>query len=468
VTAETRHVEHLARSRLALAAICTGFFLVLLDTTILNVALPAIGRDFGVGTGDLQWVVNAYTIAFGALLLSGGALSDRLGTLRVYAWGLGAFAVASLLAALAPALGLLVAARALQGVAAAVMVPSSLSLIAHTFPEPRARARAVGIWIGSSGIAASAGPLLGGVLVDWVGWRAVFVVNLPVTIAGMVIGARVIPPVPRGPGRPLDLTGQLLAVVVLVGLSAGFIESGEHAWASPWVWTPLAVGVVSAGLFLMAERRHHDPVLPLALFRGSRFSAANAVGALVNLGYYGQLFVLALYFQEVLGLSPLEAGLAFLPLFGSTFVLSWLAGRMTARSGPARPMAIGLAVGLVGFLLLLPAGADTHYWQMIPALLLVSLGAFIPAPLSVAVIASAPNEQSGTVSGVLNAMRQTGGAIGVAILGSLVASGGFVAGMHEALAVSVATSVISLVLTLAYLRERPRRAPGEAVSAPAG
>jgi MFS transporter, DHA2 family, methylenomycin A resistance protein len=218
----------------------------------------------------------------------------------------------------------------------------------------------------------------------------------------------------------------------------------------------------------MVERRHHDPVLPLALFRGSRFSAANAVGALVNLGYYGQLFVLALYFQEVLGLSALEAGLAFLPLFGSTFVLSWLAGRMTARSGPARPMAIGLAVGLVGFLLLLPAGADTHYWQMIPALLLVSLGAFIPAPLSVAVIASAPNEQSGTVSGVLNAMRQTGGAIGVAILGSLVASGGFVAGMHEALAVSVATYVISLVLTLAYLRERPRRAPGEALSAPAG
>jgi MFS transporter, DHA2 family, methylenomycin A resistance protein len=468
VTAETHPDEQAARSRLALAAICTGFFLVLLDTTILNVALPAIGRDFGVGTGDLQWVVNAYTIAFGALLLSGGALSDRLGTLRVYVWGLGAFAIASLLAALAPALGLLVAARALQGVAAAVMVPSSLSLIAHTFPEPRARARAVGIWIGSSGIAASAGPLLGGVLVDWVGWRAVFVVNLPVTIAGMMIGARVIPPVPRGPGRPLDLTGQLLAVVVLVGLSAGFIESGEHAWGSAWVWTPLAVGVVSAGLFLMVEHRHHDPVLPLALFRGSRFSAANAVGALVNLGYYGQLFVLALYFQEVLGLSPLEAGLAFLPLFGSTFVLSWLAGRMTARSGPARPMAIGLAVGLVGFLLLLPTGADTRYWQMIPALLLVSLGAFIPAPLSVAVIASAPNEQSGTVSGVLNAMRQTGGAIGVAILGSLVASGGFVPGMHEALAVSVATYVISLVLTLAYLRERPRRAPGEAVSAPAG
>jgi DHA2 family methylenomycin A resistance protein-like MFS transporter len=278
----------------------------------------------------------------------------------------------------------------------------------------------------------------------------------------------VVPPVPRGPGRPLDLTGQLLAVIVLVALSAGFIESGGHSWGSVWVWAPLAVGVVTAGLLLVAERRHHDPVLPLALFRDARFSAANAVGALVNLGYYGQLFVLALYFQEVLGLSPLQAGLAFLPLFGATFFLSWAAGRMTARSGPARPMAIGLAVGLVGFLLLLPAGADTHYWQLVPALLLVSLGAFIPAPLSVAVIASAPDEQSGIVSGVLNAMRQTGGAIGVAILGSLVASGGFVAGMHEALAVSVATYVISLVLTLAYLRERPRRAPGEAVSAPAG
>ena len=438
---------------------------MLLDTTILNIALPAIGRDLGGGTGDLQWVVTAYRIAFGSLLLSGGALSDRLGTLRVYTWGLAGFGVASLLCAVAPVLGLLIAGRALQGVAAAVMVPSSLSLIAHTFPEPRERARAVGIWIGSSGIAACAGPLVGGILIDALDWRAVFVVNVPVVVAGVLVTRRVVPAVPRGPGRALDLTGQLLAVVVLVALSAGFIESGEHPWGSPWVWVPLAVGLATAVMFVLVERRHHDPVMPIALFRGARFSAANGIGALVNLGFYGQLFVLSLYFQEVLGLTPLEAGLAFLPLFGSTFVVSWAAGRMTGRTGPARPMAIGLAVGLVGFLLLLPAGEGTSYWQLVPGLLLVSMGAFVPAPLSVAVIASAPDEQSGVVSGVLNAMRQTGGAIGVAILGSLVASGAFVDGMHRALLVSSASYVIALALTLAYLRERPRPSPR---SAPAG
>jgi DHA2 family methylenomycin A resistance protein-like MFS transporter len=428
---------------------------VLLDTTILNVALPAIGRDLGGSTSDLQWVVNAYTIAFGALLLSGGALSDRLGTLRVYTWGLGAFGAASLLCALAPALGLLVAGRALQGVAAAVMVPSSLSLIAHTFPEPRERAKAVGIWIGSSGIAASAGPLLGGVLIDGLSWRAVFVVNLPVVVAGILVSRWAVPPVPRGPGRALDLPGQALAVLVLVSLSAGFIASGEQPWGSPWVLVPLLAGVAGIGAFVAVERRHHDPVMPLGLFRERRVAAANAIGLLVNLGYYGQLFVLALYFQEVMGLSPLQAGLAFLPLFGATFVLSWAAGHMTARSGPARPMAIGLAVGLVGFLLLLPAGDDTSYAALIPALLLVSLGAFIPAPLSEAVIAAAPQARSGVVSGVLNAMRQTGGAIGVAVLGSLVASGAFVQGMHRALLISVATYLVSLALTLACLRDPP-------------
>jgi len=218
---------------------------------------------------------------------------------------------------------------------------------------------------------------------------------------------------------------------------------------------PLLVGVLGVGAFIAVERRHHDPVMPLGLFRERRVAAANTIGLLVNLGYYGQLFVLSLYFQEVMGLSPLEAGLAFLPLFGATFVLSWAAGHMTARSGPARPMAIGLALGLVGFLLLLQAGDDTSYAALIPALLLVSLGAFIPAPLSEAVIAAAPQARSGVVSGVLNAMRQTGGAIGVALLGSLVASGAFVHGMHQALLVSVATYVLSLGLTLAYLRDPP-------------
>ncbi len=339
---------HVARPRLALAAICVGFFLVLLDTTILNVALPQIGRDLNASTSGLQWVVNAYTIAFAALLLSGGALSDRLGTLRIYVLGMAGFGVASLLCAAAPALGLLIAGRALQGLAAAAMVPSSLSLIAHTFPEPRERARAVGIWIGSSGLAAALGPILGGILVEYVDWRAVFVINLPVVIAGILVARRHVPAVPKGPGRALDLPGQALAIVFLTSLTAALIETGDHGWSSPWVWGTLAVAAMSLVALLAVERRHRDPVVPIALFRNPRFAAGNTIGALVNLGYYGQLFVLSLYFQDVLGYSPLRAGLAFLPLFASTFFISWAAGRMTARWGPARPMAIGLLVGLIG------------------------------------------------------------------------------------------------------------------------
>jgi DHA2 family methylenomycin A resistance protein-like MFS transporter len=447
-----------ARSRWALPPICVGFFLVLLDTTILNVALPQVGSDLGGSTSDLQWVVNAYTIAFAALLLSGGALSDRLGALRVYCGGLVGFGVASLLSAAAPALGLLIAGRALQGLAAAVMVPSSLSLIAHTFPGPEERARAVGIWIGGSGIAASLGPIVGGVLVEYVDWRAVFVVNLPVVVAGVALARRHVPPAPAGPGRAFDVPGQALAVVLLTALVGGLIEAGERGWASPWVWGPLLLAAAALAAFVAVERRHPEPVVPLALFRSRRFSAGNAIGALVNLGYYGQLFVLALYFQDVLGYSPLGAGLAFLPLFAGTFAVSWAAGRITARWGPARPMAIGLTIGIAGLLLLLPVGADTPYWALVPGLVLLNAGALVPAPLSVAVISAAPREQSGMVSGLLNAMRQTGGALGVAILGSLIAANAFVPGMRWALVVSAITYAGSLVLTLVFVRVRAARA----------
>ncbi|WP_217922837.1 MFS transporter [Miltoncostaea oceani] len=456
------------RPRLALAAICVGFFLVLLDTTILNVALPRVGEDLGGSTSDLQWVVNAYTIAFAALLLSGGALSDRLGTLRVYCGGLIGFGVASLLCAIAPVLGLLIAGRALQGLAAAVMVPSSLSLIAHTFPAPRERATAVGIWVGASGIAASLGPIIGGVLVEYVDWRAVFLINLPVVVAGVWVGRRHIPPVPLAAGRALDLPGQALAVVVLVGLTGGLIESGEHAWGSVWVWGPLLIAVVALALLLVVEARHHDPVVPMDLFRGSAFAAGTVIGALINLAYYGQLFVLSLYFQDVLGYSPLQAGLAFLPAFAGTFFISWAAGRMTARWGPARPMVIGLGVGMTGLLLLLlAAGADTPYWALVPGLALLSAGALTPAPLSVAVIAAAPQDQSGMVSGLLNAARQTGGALGVAILGSLIAANAFIDGMRVALALSAAAYGVSIVLTLVFMRTRRTATPRTAVAEPA-
>lgn len=436
----------------ALSAICVGFFLVLLDTTILNVALPSIDEDLGGSTSGLQWIVNAYTIAFAALLLSGGAFSDRLGALRTYLFGIAGFGIASALCALAPTLGWLIAGRALQGLAAAVMVPASLSLIAHTFPEPRARARAVGIWIGAGGLAGSLGPILGGVLTEYLDWRAIFVINLPIVIAGLVVGARHIPPVARAASRALDMPGQALATVVLVALIAGLIATGDHPWSSIRVWLPLVIFVVALAAFLWVERRHHDPVLPLTLFRSRSFSAGNGIGALLNLGYYGQLFVLSLYFQNALGYSPLEAGLAFLPALAATVPLAWVSGRMTARYGPLLPTALGLGVGLIGLLLLLLlAGGDSSYWAILPGMTLLSAGGLIPAPLSVAVINSVPQDRSGLASGVLNALRQTGGAIGIAVLGALIAANTFLIGMRWALAISAAAYAICLALALLYM-----------------
>ena len=215
---------------------------------------------------------------------------------------------------------------------------------------------------------------------EYFDWRAVFVVNVPVVVAGMLVTRRDVPPVPAGIGRAIDLPGQLLAIVFLTSLTGALIEAGEHAWASPWVWGPLAIAAVSLAALLVVEGRHRDPVVPLALFRRPGFAAGNAIGVLINLGFYGQLFVLGLFFQEVLDYSPLRAGLAFLPLFAATFFLSWGAGRMTARWGPVRPMVIGLVIGLAGLLFLLPADAGISYWALVPGLLLVSAGALDPGP----------------------------------------------------------------------------------------
>ncbi len=446
---------------------CMGFFMVILDTTIVNVALPDIGRAVGGATSDLQWIVNAYTLAFAALLLNGGALSDRLGPRRVFVAGMAAFAGASVLCAVAPSLGVLIGGRVLQGTAAAVMVPSSLSLIAHTFPEPQARARAFGIWIGAAAAAAAAGPLIGGLLVAGPGWRAIFLVNVPFAVVGALLCLRYVSPPARAPGRGLDVAGQVLAVVFLFSLTAALIEAGQRGWGSPGVLALMAVGVVGAAVFVAVERRGRSPMVPVDLFRSSRFSAAAVIGALVNLGYYGQIFVLSLYFQELHGYSALATGLAFLPLTGATFFLAASAGWLTARYGPALPMAIGLGLGAAGFLALLVAGQDTPYGALVPGLILVSLGALVPAPLSVAMVSSAPDDQSGIVSGILNASRQVGGAFGVAVFGSLLAGGSFIHGMHASLWLSAASFAVSLVLTLAFLRAPQRARPASAAPSPA-
>jgi DHA2 family methylenomycin A resistance protein-like MFS transporter len=453
---------HTARE-LTLALACLGFFMVLLDATVVNVALPAVGRSLGGDTSDLQWIVDAYTLVLAALLLTAGVLGDRIGARRVFAAGLLVFALASGLCAIAPGLEALLAARVLQGIGAALTVPSSLSLISHAFPEARERARALGLWVACGGVAVAGGPPLGGLLVDGLGWRSVFLVNLPIGVAGCIVAARWIPSSPRTARRGVDLPGQVLAVATLFALTLGVIEAGARGWDAPLVWGSLLGAAVGGAAFLLVERRVADPMVPPDILAAPGMLAATAIGVLVNLSFYGEVFVLSLYFEDVRGDSALLTGVALLPLTAAIPLVAAASGRVTARRGAVLPLAVGLAVGVVGFLGLVAVGADTPYWLLLPGFLTTSLASMVPAPLTAIAVTAVPVHQSGLASGILNAGRQTGGAIGVAVFGSLVGGAhSFVDGMRLSLLVAAAALAVGFLITLVALRERRSRAWAQA------
>jgi DHA2 family methylenomycin A resistance protein-like MFS transporter len=438
-----------ARS-LALAVACLGFFVVILDATVVNVALPAMGRALGGGTSGLQWVVDAYTLVLAALLLTAGVLGDRLGARRVFAAGLLVFTVASALCAAAPGMGALIAARVLQGAGAALALPTSLSLIAHAFPDGGQRARAIGLWVGCGGVAVAAGPPLGGLLVEGLGWRAVFLVNVPIGLAGSAVALRWVPSPPRAAGRSVDVPGQVLAIASLFALTFGVIEAGSQGWSSPLVAGSLAAAGLGAAAFLGVERRVADPMLPLPVLTAPGVMASTAVGVLVNLSFYGQVFVFSLYFQDVRGESALVAGAAFLPLTAAIPFVSALSGRVTARLGPLVPLAVGLVFGVVGFLGMVAAGESPPYVLLVPGFLLTSLASMVPAPLTAVAVGAVPVDRSGLASGILNAGRQVGGALGVAIFGTLVGGADrFADGMRLSLLAAAGALALGLLIVLA-------------------
>jgi MFS transporter, DHA2 family, methylenomycin A resistance protein len=434
----------------SLAAICLAYFMVILDATIVNVALPALRADLGTGVSALQWVVDGYTLMFAALLLSGGALGDRLGPRPVFQGGLWLFVAASAACGLAPSATVLVLARLVQGVGAALAVPASLALLRAGHPDPALRARAVGVWGAIAGIAAASGPVLGGVLVAAASWRLVFFVNLPIGLAALALAARHVPaPAPRP--RALDPVAQATAVVGLGALTVALIQAGRAGATAPPVIAAFAVFVLAAVAFVTVERRAADPMLPPGLFGAPTFSGATVVGLLINLGFYGQLFVINLYFQEVRHLSPLMAGLALLPEAGLVSIASALSGRFTARAGSPRPtMLIGLTLGGAGLLGLLAAGRATPYSALVVPLVAAGAGmAFTMPAATTAVVDAAPAERAGVASGVINAARQVGAVIGVALLGSLVAAGdGIVGGQRVALAVAGAAFLAGAAVTM--------------------
>jgi DHA2 family methylenomycin A resistance protein-like MFS transporter len=415
----------IANLPLILVAASFGFTIVQLDVTIVNVALDAIGREFNAPTASLQWVVDAYTLLLAALLLSAGALGDRFGPRRAFLAGLVLFAVSSAACGLAQSAAGLILGRAVQGAAAALLVPPSLALITHAAAgDDKARAWAVGWWTAAGGVSIAAGPVIGGLLIGALGWRWVFLVNLPLCLIGAALTLAFVPEVPAREKRPLDLPGQALAFVALAGLVGAVIEGGHRGWSDPLVLAVLLGGVLATAAFLAVEARSRHPAVPLEVFRNRMVWSAVVIGVSVNFTYYGVIFVLGLFLQRSAGYDVVQAGLAFLPLTATFIVSNLLSGRLAHRFGSARTMAGGVLVAAAGYALTSRLSADSSYWMMVPGFLLIpaGMGTAVPAMTS-ALLASVDRHWSGTASGVLNACRQAGGAIGVALMGALAAGG---------------------------------------------
>jgi DHA2 family methylenomycin A resistance protein-like MFS transporter len=429
---------------LTLLAMSLGYGVVQLDVTIVNTALDRIGASLGGGVAELQWIVNAYTIAFAAFILTAGALGDRIGAKRVFITGFAIFTSASLACALSPNPMVLVAARAVQGLGAAVLVPNSLALLNHAYPDEKLRGRAVGIWAAGASLALTAGPLVGGALIALIGWRSIFLVNLPIGLAGLWLSWKYATETAANRQREVDLPGQVTAIAALGCLAGAVIEGGALGWSNGFVLAAFAASVVLAGLFILQERRAKQPMLPLSLFSHRLFALTSLVGLLVNIAFYGLIFVFSLYFQRINGLSPVATGLAFVPMMGAVLPANLIAARVTERLGAPVTIALGAALAAFECVMLLGIQPGTSYWMIVGQFVIMGggLGLLVP-PLTSTLLGSVDKSRSGIAAGVLNATRQTGSVLGVALFGSLISqSGQFMSGAHRSLAISAALLLI--------------------------
>ncbi|MBN9562154.1 MAG: MFS transporter [Alphaproteobacteria bacterium] len=410
--------------RLTLAATSVSYVVVILDTSIVNVSLPPIGASLSAGLAGLQWVVNAYTLSFACLLLTGGTLGDRFGARRVYMAGLAVFTAASLLCGVSLSLAMLIGARVLQGLGASLLVPCSLTLLNNAYPDQGDRAKAIGYWAGWGGVALAAGPLAGGLLVAAFGWRSIFLVNVPIGLAGIWLTAR-IAATPAGVDaaeRHLDLSGQIAGIVALGTLIGVLIEGPVLGWDSALILAGVAVSACSTIAFLAIEAGGREPMMPLGFFRNPVFSASAFVAFVGTLTFFGLIFALSLYFQQERGYSPLWTGLAFLPATAVVTGGNAVSGALVKQRGARLPVLLGLAVLAVGLLGLLPIGRATPYLVIALPLLAVGLGGGLVTPAATAALmAAADRTRAGIAAGILNTSRQVGAAMGVALFGLLMA-----------------------------------------------
>jgi EmrB/QacA subfamily drug resistance transporter len=451
-----------------LAAVAFGLFMIMLDNTIVNVALPSIQRSLHMSISSLEWIVTAYALTFAALLITGGKLGDLYGRRKMFIAGLVVFTLASLACGLAPNASFLIGARAVQGVGAALMNPATLSIITATFP-PKERGQAIGIWAGVSALALAIGPLIGGLIVDNINWHWIFYVNVPVGVVGILVSRWVIVESrDTSHEQSIDLPGLVASGGALLALSYALIEGNQHGWGSPEIVGLFVGAAVLLAVFIWLEMRQRLPMLDLGLFKIGSFAGANIVAMLVSLGMFGVFFFISLYVQNVLGYSPTKAGAIFLPMTILIILIAPIAGKLSDRVGSRWLMGAGMTILGVSLLLYQRIGLHTGFWSLLPQLVLGGVGmALTMSPMTSAAMGSVPTDKAGVGSGVLNSFRQVGGSLGIALMGAIlltyqhptkskvVAAQQFVNGLHAALLVSAFIAFAAAAVAVFMVRTKP-------------
>ena len=449
-----------------LGAVAFGLFMIMLDNTVVFVALSSIQSDLHISQSELEWVVSGYALTFAVLMLTGGKLADMFGRRRIFIVGLAIFTASSLACGLATGAGFLIGARVVQGVGAALMNPATLSIIVATFP-PRQRGTAIGIWVGVSAMALAIGPLIGGILTEQINWSWIFFINVPVGIAGIIVSRLFITESrDESEEQRLDLPGLLSSAIGLFGLTYALIEGNNYGWGSARILGSLAVAAVALVTFVVLEHRQRVPMLDLSLFKNSTFAGANVTMLLVALAMFGVFFFNSLYLGQVLGYSPIQTGAAFLPLTVLIVFVAPLAGRFSDKIGSRWLMGAGLVLLSGSLLSFSTLGVDSSFWDIVPGLVLGGFGMSLAmTPTTAAAMGSVPVDKAGVGSAVLNSMRQVGGSLGIALMGAIVAASvsvlptspqypdQFVEGYHNALHVAAAIAIVGAIVAVATVRK---------------
>jgi EmrB/QacA subfamily drug resistance transporter len=444
-----------------LAAVSVGLFMIMLDNTVVNVALPSMRSSLHMSLSELEWVVAGYALTFAAFMLIGGKLADFLGRRLVFMVGLAVFTGASLACGLAANGGFLIGARIVQGLGGALMNPATLSIIAATF-APRERGRAIGIWAGVSALALAIGPLVGGLLTEHVNWNWIFFVNVPVGVLGLlVIPVFIDESRDTTAEQRLDVPGLVTSALGLFSLTYAFIEANSYGWTSGRILGAFAIAVVSLVAFVLLERHQRAPMLDLSLFRNRTFGGANAAMLFVGLAMFGTFFYVSLYMQNVLKYSPVEAGASFLPMTVLVILIAPRAGALTDRVGSRWLVGAGMTLLAVMLFYFTQLGANESFWGLLPGLLLGGFGMGLTmTPVTAAAMSAVSVDKAGVGSAVLNSARQVGGSLGIAVMGAIVAgSSDYLTGFHDALRVGSGLCLAGAVVAVLAIRKIEHREP---------